>query len=146
MSSTVAPTMTKVANNESTMHLNNGEFVQVGVSRRANNLSDHRTASSVLPSRSTTKIGPTVQLNTGANMPQLAFGTWQALPGQVEKAVDTAVSAGFTHIDCATKYGNQEEVARGIADAGAQRENLWITGKLWCTAARPEVIITIILT
>lgn len=75
----------------------------------------------------------------GANMPQLAFGTWQAAPGQVEKAVDTAVSAGFTHIDCATKYGNQEEVARGIADAGAQRENIWLTGKLWCSAARPEV-------
>jgi hypothetical protein len=40
------------------------------------------------------------KLNTGAEIPALGFGTWQSPAGEVEKAVDYALSAGYKHIDC----------------------------------------------
>ena len=46
-------------------------------------------------------------LNTGARIPAVGFGTWQAAPGEVEKAVETALREGYRHIDCAAIYRNE---------------------------------------
>ncbi|KAK5166576.1 uncharacterized protein LTR77_008119 [Saxophila tyrrhenica] len=40
-------------------------------------------------------------LNTGARIPAVGFGTWQAAPREVEKAVEEALKQGYRHIDCA---------------------------------------------
>ncbi|KAK0755860.1 LOW QUALITY PROTEIN: hypothetical protein N5P37_011536 [Trichoderma harzianum] len=48
-------------------------------------------------------------LNTGSKIPAVGFGTWQARPGQVEHAVETALRAGYRHIDCAAIYRNEVE-------------------------------------
>ncbi|KAG9664089.1 hypothetical protein KCU64_g508, partial [Aureobasidium melanogenum] len=79
-------------------------------------------------------LGRTVKLNTGASIPQLGFGTWQAEPGQVEAAVYEALKAGYKHIDLAKVYGNQKEIANAFKRAfseGIKREDLFITSKLW---------------
>jgi L-glyceraldehyde reductase len=34
-------------------------------------------------------------LNTGAKIPVVGFGTWQAKPGEVEIAVETALRSGY---------------------------------------------------
>lgn len=34
-------------------------------------------------------------LNTGAKIPALGFGTWQAKPGEVEIAVETVLRNGY---------------------------------------------------
>ena len=39
-------------------------------------------------------IAKTVRLNTGADMPVVGLGTWQSMPGQVEKAVEAALRFG----------------------------------------------------
>ena len=75
-------------------------------------------------------------LNTGASIPALGLGTWQADPGEVKKAVAHALKAGYTHIDCAYAYANEDEVGEGLKEgfeAGLNREDLFVTTKLWCT-------------
>ncbi|KAJ5444821.1 uncharacterized protein N7458_008693 [Penicillium daleae] len=90
-------------------------------------------------------LGKKVALNTGAKIPQLGFGTWQSAPGQVGVAVYEALKAGYRHLDLATIYQNQREVASGIKRAfqdvpGLKREDLFITSKLWNSQHRPEVV------
>jgi glycerol 2-dehydrogenase (NADP+) len=76
-------------------------------------------------------------LNTGASIPALGFGTWQSPLGEVKRAVYHAIKSGYRHIDCAYCYQNEDEVGEAIADAIKDgiitREDLFITGKLWCT-------------
>jgi glycerol 2-dehydrogenase (NADP+) len=79
----------------------------------------------------------TLPLNTGASIPALGFGTWQARPGEAKAAVAHALHAGYRHIDTAFVYGNEKEVGEAIAEAIAtgvvKREELFVTTKLWCT-------------
>ncbi|KAF5476136.1 hypothetical protein F2P56_007873 [Juglans regia] len=82
------------------------------------------------------------QLNTGAKIPSVALGTWQADPGLVGQAVATGVKVGYRHIDCAQIYGNEKEIGfvlkKLFEDGVVKREDLWITSKLWCTDHAPE--------
>ena len=68
-------------------------------------------------------------------MPLLGFGTWNLHGDNATAAVSFAIQSGYRHIDCATAYGNQKEVGAGIADGlgrvGLQREDIWVTSKLW---------------
>ncbi|KAG2416894.1 aldehyde reductase I (Alcohol dehydrogenase [NADP+]) [Aspergillus terreus] len=90
-------------------------------------------------------LGKKVTLNSGAQIPQLGFGTWQSAPGQVGEAVYQALKAGYRHLDLATIYQNQREVAEGIKRAykdvpGLKREDLFITSKLWNSQHHPDVV------
>ncbi|KAK7382663.1 hypothetical protein VNO80_01635 [Phaseolus coccineus] len=82
------------------------------------------------------------ELNTGAKIPSIGLGTWQAEPGVVAKAVTTAIQVGYRHIDCAQAYNNQAEIGSALKkvfdDGLVKREDLWITSKLWCTDHAPE--------
>ncbi|GAA2806412.1 hypothetical protein GCM10020219_092780 [Nonomuraea dietziae] len=71
-------------------------------------------------------------LNTdGVQIPQLGFGVWQVPDDEAERAVSTAIAAGYTSIDTAKLYFNEEGVGRAIAKSGVPREKLFITTKLW---------------
>ncbi|KZP00463.1 Aldo/keto reductase [Calocera viscosa TUFC12733] len=78
------------------------------------------------------------KLFTGASIPALGFGTWQAPKGQVGNAVAHALRTGYRHIDCAYIYGNEAEVGAAIKDSGIPRSELWITSKLWNGYHRPQ--------
>jgi L-glyceraldehyde reductase len=78
------------------------------------------------------------ELNTGAKIPAVGFGTWQARPGEVERAVEIALKSGYRHIDCAAIYRNEAEVGDGIRASGVPRSDIFITGKLWNTKHAPE--------
>ena len=69
-------------------------------------------------------------LNTGTRMPAVGLGTWQSKPGEVERAVETALRCGYRHIDTAFAYGNEKEVAVGMTASGIPREQIWLTTKL----------------
>jgi len=75
-----------------------------------------------------------VLLNTGARMPVLGLGTWKSKPGEVARAVEVALKAGYRHIDTATAYGNEKEVGdgmhAGLKAAGIKREDIFLTTKL----------------
>lgn len=73
----------------------------------------------------------TVTLNTGAQMPILGFGVYQIPAEDTERAVSTALEAGYRLLDTAAAYGNEEAVGRAIAASGISREELFVTTKLW---------------
>jgi diketogulonate reductase-like aldo/keto reductase len=71
-------------------------------------------------------------LSNGVEIPCIGFGTWQTPDGDVAReAVKSAIKAGYTHIDTAQAYGNEESVGQGIRESGVAREDLFITTKLW---------------
>ncbi|GDY78300.1 hypothetical protein SAV31267_077850 [Streptomyces avermitilis] len=64
-------------------------------------------------------------------MPQLGFGVWQVPDDEAERAVATALEAGYRSIDTAAIYGNEEGTGKAIATAGIPRADLFVTTKLW---------------
>lgn len=83
----------------------------------------------------------TLSLNHGDEMPMLGLGTWKSAPGEVYDAVKEALRIGYRHIDCAPIYGNEPEVGKALSDAFeagvADREDVWVTSKLWNDAHKP---------
>jgi 2,5-diketo-D-gluconate reductase A len=73
-----------------------------------------------------------VKLNNGVEIPILGFGVFQISdPAECERSVVDAIQAGYSHIDTAASYKNEEAVGRGIKQSGVAREKLFITTKLW---------------
>jgi alcohol dehydrogenase (NADP+) len=78
-------------------------------------------------------------------MPALGLGTWKSEPGEVYSAVQIAISCGYRHIDCAPIYDNEQEIGQAISECiekgMVNRDELWITSKLWNNAhAKQDVL------
>lgn len=74
----------------------------------------------------------TVKLNNGIEIPILGFGVFQITdPAECEQSVVDAIQTGYSHIDTAASYQNEEAVGKGIKRSGVAREDLFITTKLW---------------
>lgn len=69
-------------------------------------------------------------MNTGALIPAVGLGTWQATEEEVYNAVLSAIKTGYRHIDTALVYGNEIPVGKAIADCGVPRSELFVTTKL----------------
>lgn len=77
-----------------------------------------------------------VILNNGVQMPWLGLGVFKAKEGEeVVQAVKAAIRAGYRSIDTASAYRNEEGVGQGVREAlqenGLQREDVFITSKVW---------------
>ncbi|MFJ9824088.1 aldo/keto reductase [Streptomyces sp. NPDC101160] len=64
-------------------------------------------------------------------MPQLGFGVWQVADDEAERAVATALEAGYRSIDTAAAYENETGTGKALAASGLPREELFVTTKLW---------------
>ena len=73
----------------------------------------------------------TVMLNNGIKMPVLGYGTLYLNDDIGVKCVADAISVGYRLIDTATIYGNEKAVGAGIKKSGVQREQLFVTSKVW---------------
>jgi 2,5-diketo-D-gluconate reductase A len=74
---------------------------------------------------------PTITLNDGHDIPQLGFGVFRVEPGETERIVSDALEVGYRHIDTAAIYGNEAGVGAAIEKSGIDRDELFITTKLW---------------
>jgi 2,5-diketo-D-gluconate reductase A len=73
-----------------------------------------------------------VVLNNGVEIPILGFGVFQITDcTECERSVVDAIQTGYSHIDTAASYQNEEAVGRGIKQSEVSREKLFITTKLW---------------
>ena len=74
----------------------------------------------------------------GVDVPALGLGTYR-LRGQT--CVDTvrdALELGYRHVDTAEFYENQRAVGEGIATADVDREDVFLTTKIWRSNLRRE--------
>jgi 2,5-diketo-D-gluconate reductase A len=73
-----------------------------------------------------------VKLSNGVEIPILGFGVFQITDlTECERSVIDAIQTGYSHIDTAASYQNEEAVGMGIKQSGVAREKLFITTKLW---------------
>ncbi len=73
-------------------------------------------------------------LHNGVKLPCVGYGTWQTPTGKIcVDGVVTAVEAGYRHIDTAAIYQNEKSVGEGIRKSGINREDIFVTSKLWNT-------------
>ncbi len=82
-----------------------------------------------------------VTLPGGGRMPLIGLGTYAQSSAD---AVRNALAAGYRHIDCALIYGNEPLVGEGLREFLSQeegnRQQLWITSKVWNDAHRPAAV------
>ncbi|KAI9845014.1 MAG: hypothetical protein M1837_005158 [Sclerophora amabilis] len=72
-------------------------------------------------------------------VPAVGFGTWAAGgTGWCKDATLAALKAGYRHLDCAWKYGVDEEVGAAIRESGVPRSEIFITTKFWPNFAHPD--------
>lgn len=76
---------------------------------------------------------PSLPLNDGRTIPQLGFGTWQVPDDIVVDATLSALADGYRHIDTAAVYENERGVGEAIARSGLDREDIFVTTKVWNT-------------
>lgn len=73
-----------------------------------------------------------MKLNDGLEIPSIGFGTFMIpADGTTYETVKTAIDLGIRHIDTATAYFNEQEVGQAVKDSAVEREDIWITSKLW---------------
>jgi 2,5-diketo-D-gluconate reductase A len=74
----------------------------------------------------------TITLNNGVRMPLAGYGVFQIPdPQECERSVVDAIQVGYSLIDTAASYLNEEAVGRGIRASGVPRNDLFVTTKLW---------------
>ncbi|SCS80900.1 aldo/keto reductase [Staphylococcus caeli] len=88
-----------------------------------------------------------ITFNNNHTMPQMGLGVFRVENNDTAKeAVKHAIIKGYRSIDAALIYENEEMVGRGIqegiAAAGIQRSDLFITSKLWLTHYGKDQVIT----
>lgn len=84
-----------------------------------------------------------VSLYNGVKIPVIGYGTFQLTDAALcEQCVGNALEAGYRLFDTAAVYGNEEAVGKGvsraIADGIVNREELFITTKVWVQDQKNE--------
>ncbi|MDQ3722062.1 MAG: aldo/keto reductase [Actinomycetota bacterium] len=83
-----------------------------------------------MPREATAETTLTIQ---GVEIPKLGLGTWQLGGETCVEAVRDAIELGYRHIDTARAYGNEAQVGQGLHDSGRNRDEIFVTTKLWYT-------------
>ncbi|KAM6456917.1 putative oxidoreductase ZK1290.5 isoform 1-T1 [Liasis olivaceus] len=74
---------------------------------------------------------PTVPLSNGLNIPILGLGTSHEGGYSHDAVVHALQKCGIRHIDTAKRYGCESLLQKAIKESGIERQDLWITTKLW---------------
>lgn len=69
--------------------------------------------------------------SNGASIPALGFGTFRLADGEAESMIGEALAMGYRHVDTAQIYGNETGVGRGIRGSGVDRDEVFLTTKVW---------------
>ena len=73
-----------------------------------------------------------ITLRDGNRMPLLGLGVWEAHSGkETFNATLYALQSGYRHVDTAQMYGNEKDVGDAFHASGLEREEVFLTTKLW---------------
>ena len=72
-----------------------------------------------------------VKLNNGIEIPNVGIGTFMLTPEQAENSVINSLKDGYRLIDTANAYENEKAVGRGIKASEVNREDIFVSTKLW---------------
>lgn len=70
-------------------------------------------------------------LNNGVKIPEIGLGVFRVQEEDTENVVKWAIDAGYRHIDTASVYENEQAVGKAIKESGVNREDLFVTTKIW---------------
>lgn len=73
-----------------------------------------------------------------ARIPVLGFGTWELTGAAARRMTEEALAAGYRHLDTARIYGNEEEVGRALEASDVDRDDVFLTTKVWPDDYPPE--------
>lgn len=76
----------------------------------------------------------------GTTLPALGFGTWELVGDDTIPGVRAALEVGYRHIDTAQVYGNEHTVGQAITSSGIDRDDIFLTTKVWNDNITPEGI------
>jgi 2,5-diketo-D-gluconate reductase B len=80
---------------------------------------------------------PLVEAN-GAKIPLVGLGTWELRGPTCARIVDAALRLGYRHIDTAEMYDNEREVGDGLRASGIDRDDVFVTTKIWPSHFAPR--------
>ena len=72
-----------------------------------------------------------IPLHDGRSIPQLGFGLYKVPDADAPGVVEVAIAAGYRHLDDAKLYENERGVGDGIRASGIDRNELFVTTKVW---------------
>lgn len=82
-----------------------------------------------------------IEMVNGRAMPALGLGTWQLRGTQCRQVVKKALDLGYEHIDTAEAYGNETDIGLALKDAAIDRENIFLTTKIWTSHYEREALV-----
>jgi diketogulonate reductase-like aldo/keto reductase len=71
-------------------------------------------------------------------IPTIGLGTHKLKGNECTDATLDALEIGYRHIDTAQKYENEKDVGKGIEMSGLDREDIFITDKIWFENLKPD--------
>jgi 2,5-diketo-D-gluconate reductase B len=74
----------------------------------------------------------------GARIPAIGLGTWELRGRICARLVEQALRLGYRHIDTAQVYENESEVGEGLRASGINRDDVFVTTKVWTTHFAPN--------
>ena len=92
-------------------------------------------------------VVPSRKLSDGSTIPAVGLGTFgsDGVPNEsIAAAVIGAAEVGYRHFDCAAVYQNEHLIGysfQTILKGGVDREELWVTSKLWNDRHAPEDVV-----
>lgn len=86
-----------------------------------------------MPEPRTTTSEERTTLADGNTIPTIGLGVLRVPDDDAERAVRTALTAGYRSIDTAATYGNEEGVGRAIRESEVPRAEVFLTTKVWNT-------------
>lgn len=73
---------------------------------------------------------PNIVLNNGVEIPQVGLGVFQIPDDETQAAVESALAAGYRHIDTAAGYRNEAGVGAALKASGLSESEVFITTNL----------------
>ncbi|HET8866071.1 MAG TPA: aldo/keto reductase [Gracilimonas sp.] len=79
----------------------------------------------------------------GVEVPEIGLGTHRLIGREGENTIKLALNLGYRHIDTAQSYKNEREVGEAIKRSHVDREEIFLTSKIWHTHLEKEDVLKV---